>query len=243
MKLKNHLVTTFAVFALATHANAAATASYSATAAPNSNPDGTGSTDVWSTSTIGVNAGFFLGNSGSNGDGSGAGAGTSAWAMYANSNDQAFSTHTFAGGALVAGQTVGIDFDNGYFDTSKSAGIQIRSGATVLFSLYFRGGQSFYEYLDLGGTDIDTTKGFSDDGAAFSFTLNSATTYSASYGSASWTGTITNSAVDNIQIFNNSAGGGSTRDVYFNNLTVVPEPASAVLGLIGSVLLIRRRRF
>ena len=240
--MKPQLITASVLLALAAHASAASVASYSATAAPNSNPDGTGSTNVWTTSTIGANAGFFLGNSGSNGDGNGAGAGTSAWAMYANSNDQAFSSHTFAGGALVAGQTVGIDFDNGYFDSTKSAGIQLRSGSTVLFSLYFRGGQSFYEYLDAGGLDIDTTKGFSDDGAAFSFTLNSSTTYTASYGSASWSGTIANLAVDNIQIYNNSAGGGSTRDVYFNNLTIIPEPSAALLGGFGALALLRRRR-
>ena len=39
-----------------------------------------------------------------------------------------------------------------------------------------------------------------------------------------------------------SSDPGSTRDVYFNDLTVVPEPASATLGLIGTVLLLRRRR-
>ncbi len=240
--MKNQLATTTVLLALAAHAHAAATVAYSATASPSLSPDGSGSTNVWNTSILGSNAGFFLGDSGSNGDGNGAGAGTSAWAMFANNNDQAFSNHTFVGGALTNGQTVGLNFDNGFFDSTKSAGIQLRSGSTVLFSLYFRGGQSFYEYLDAGGTDIDTTRGFSDDGAAFSFTLNSATTYSASYGSANWSGTITSSAVDNIQVFNNSAGSGSTRDVYFNNLTVVPEPASAALGLIGSVLLLRRRR-
>ena len=139
MKFKTHLVAGFLLLGIVSHAHAAATVSYSATAKPDDNPDGTGAVDVWSTSVIGTNAGFFLGNSAGNGDGNGAGAGTSAWAMYANSNDQAFSTHTFAGGALTIDQTVGLNFDNGYFDDTKSAGIQIRNGSTVLFALYFRG--------------------------------------------------------------------------------------------------------
>jgi hypothetical protein len=240
MKMRNLL----AILSLATIGTSygAATVSYSATAAPNSNPDGTGSVDVWTTTTIGGNAGFFQGDSGLNGDGTGAGAGTTAWAMYANSGDQAFAAHTFVGGALAIGQTVGLNFDNGYVDDTKSTGIQIRNGTSVLFALYFKGGQSFYQYLDAGGTDINTTKGFSDDGAAFSFTLNSATTYSATYGSASWSGTIANSPVDGIQVYNNSAGSGSAPNVYFNDLTVIPEPTAAALGLLGSVLLLRRRR-
>ncbi len=40
----------------------------------------------------------------------------------------------------------------------------------------------------------------------------------------------------------NSAGSGSTRDVYFNNLTVVPESISEALGLLGALLLLRRRK-
>lgn len=242
MKLKKQLVSGLVLLSLIAPAYSASTVSYSATDSPSASPDGTGAINVWTTSTLGPNAGFFQGNSGSNGDGNGAGAGASAWAMFANSNDQAFAAHTFAGGALSLGQTVGLNFDNGFFDSTKSAGIQLRNGNTVLFSLYFRGGQAFYEYLDSGVTDADTTRGFSDDGAAFSFTLNTATTYSASYGAANWTGTIANAAVDNIQVYNNSAGSGATRDVYFNNLSVIPEPASAMLGLVGSVLLLRRRR-
>lgn len=223
--------------------NAATLVSYSATDGPGADPDGTGSVNVWQTSIIGLEAGSFLGNSGSNGDGSGAGAGTSAWALYAHSGSQSFASHTFAGGSLGASQTVGLDFDNGYLDAPNAAGIQLRNGATVLFSLYFRGGQSVYEYLDAGGFDIDTSRGFSDDGAAFSFTLNSSTTYSASYGAASWTGTLSGASIDNIQVFNNNAGSADPNNVFFNNLSVIPEPSSAALGLIGAVLLLRRRRF
>lgn len=220
----------------------AATVSYVASNAPNASPDANSNTvNVWTTTTSG-SAGFFSGNSSSNGDGNGGGAGNPAWAMWANSSGQAFAQYDFESSALSVAQTVGLNFDNGYINGGSSTGIQLRSGGTVLFSLYFRGGQSFYEYLDAGGTDVDTTRGFSDDGASFSFTLNSATTYSASYGSASWTGTIANSAVDNIRVFNNNAGSGGQFDVYFNNLTVVPEPGAAALGLVGTALLLRRRR-
>ncbi len=230
---------------MAACANAAATVSYSASADPGANPDATGGFNVWAvTLSPGGTRGSFLGNSGTNGDGNGAGAGTSAWALFASGGGQSFANHTFGGGALNVAQTVGLNFDSGYIDSGsgQSAGIQLRNGSTVLFSLYFRGGQSVHEYLDAGGSDIDTTKGFTDDGGAFSFTLNSATSYSASYAGASWTGTLSGAAIDNIQVFNNNAGAGGAANVFFNGLTVVPEPSSAFLGLFGSLLLLRRRR-
>lgn len=220
----------------------AATVNYVASNSPSASPDAnTNTVNVWTTTSSG-SAGFFSGNSGGNGDGNGAGAGNPAWAMWANGGGQSFAQYDFQSSALAVSQTLGLNFDNGYINNGSSVGIQLRSGTTLVFSLYFRGGQSFYEYLDAGGSDIDTTRGFSDDGAAFSFTLNSATTYSASYGAASWSGTIANTAIDNIRVFNNNAGSGGQFDVYFNNLTVVPEPGAAALGLVGTALLLRRRR-
>lgn len=144
------------------------------------------------------------------------------------------------------GQTISLQFDNGGIATGKSTGIQLYNGATLVFQLYFRGGESVYEYFDnlSGGTyDQDTSAGFSTDGGTFSFTLNSSTGYSASWRNVNWTGTVQNLGIDRIQVYNNSAGSGDGGNLYFNNLTVVPEPSAALLGSLGVLALLRRRRF
>ena len=60
--------------------------------------------------------------------------------------------------------------------------------------------------------------------APFVITLNSATTYSASYNGTPWSGTYSGT-IDGIRVFNDRAGDGS--DVFFNNLAIVPEPSCA----------------
>jgi hypothetical protein len=244
--MTTHFATSLAIIATLGlgMAHAATNMSYSASATPSANPDGNGGTiNVWTTTrTTGDDslAGFFQGNSADNGGG--AGAGSSAWAMYANSNQEAFASHTFAGGALNSGQTVSLNFDHGSIATSKSTGIQLFNGTTLLFQLFFKGGESNYWFSDAGGIDQSTGAGFTLDGGTFSFKLNSATSYSATWRSASWSGTIANLAIDRIQVYNNSAGSGAGSDVYFNNLTVIPEPTGALLGVVCVMGLLRRRR-
>lgn len=239
--MRKNLLSLILSIAALSSANAATNITYSASASPDANPDGnSGSVNVWTTSNTGV-SGFFLGNSANNAGGSAAGAGTSAWAVYAQSLSNAFATHTFSGGALAVGQTVSLDFDNGWLVDFAVVGIKLRNGSTDLMTFSFTGGQSNYARTDAGGT-ASTTEGFTGNGGTFSFTLNSATSYSSSFRSASWSGSISNLAVDNIQVFNIGAGTGANHDVFFNNLTVVPEPSSAALGLIGTLALLRRRR-
>jgi len=220
MKLRNLIAV--ATICASSGAFAATNVSYTASSAPSANPDANaGSVNVWTTTAT-------------TGDGNQAG------------GQETFSSHTFAGGALNVGQTVSLQFDNGDIATDKSTGIQLYNGATLLFQLYVRGGQTIYEFYDNlgGGTfDQDTTAGFSKDGGTFSFTLNSSTGYSATWGNATpWTGSIQNLSIDRIQVYNNSAGSGGGNDVYFNNLTVVPEPSAALLGGLGALALLRRRR-
>ena len=245
MKAKPFIVS--AILVVANSAFGATNVLYTASSGPAANPDAnSNSVNVWTTSTDASNGsegGFFQGDSA--GNGGLAGAGSSAWATYANSNKQTFSSHVFAGGALNVGQTVSMQFDNGDIDTGKSTGIQLFNGNTLLFQLYFRGGESFYEFYDnlsSGTFDQDTVAGFSKDGGTFSFKLDTATTYSATWRNASWSGTIQNLGIDSIQVYNNSAGGGSGKDVYFNNLQVVPEPSAALIAGLGSLALLRRRR-
>jgi hypothetical protein len=109
--------------------------------------------------------------------------------------------------------------------------------------------------LNDGGVDFSSgSVGYSSD-AIYDFTFTSAissTNYSwtvsqrggstASGTNFTYSGsgtTLTN--LSGITFFW-SADSGSGRDGFVDNILVVPEPASAVLGLLGTVLLLRRRR-
>lgn len=250
MKLKNLIV--LATLA-SSNAFAATNVFYTASDDPKNNPDAnSGTVNVWNTfATTGDTnqAGFFQGDSAVNGGG--AGAGSSAWATYANNSQETYSSHSFVGGSLLASQTVSLQFDNGDIASGKSTGIQLYNGATLLFQFYFQGGQSNFEYYDnLGGFNQGTSADFTKNGGTFAFSLNSNTGYSASWinadgdsnHNAAWTGSIQNLGIDRIQVYNNSAGGGNGSNVYFNNLTVVPEPSAVLLGGLGVLALMRRRR-
>ena len=268
--MKVCLLLAFTGFAgLATPAFASTNVSYTATADPNTAPDGVDSNgnavDVWTFGHAGSdtgatapnNYGSFLGNSGANGGGSGAGAGTSAWGLYANrdytgatnSGNEANIGYTFAGGMLTLGQSVSIAFDGGYVDTGNQYGLRLFNSSGFALSLSFVGGDSAYRYYDNATSGNSAGFGYTPDGFTFKYTQLTLTTYSAvvTQGTAtlgSWTGTV-NSAPTFIQVYDSSAGSGSNYDVYANNLQIVPEPGSLTLcGGLGAVLLglARRRR-
>lgn len=109
--------------------------------------------------------------------------------------------------------------------------------------------------LNDGGVDFSSgAVGYSDD-TVYDFTFTSvigSTNYSwtvSQRGGGTASGTDFNysgvgttlSNVSGIAFFW-SADSGSGRDGFVDNIVVVPEPASAALGLIGTALLLRRRR-
>ncbi|MGH8047201.1 MAG: PEP-CTERM sorting domain-containing protein, partial [Chthoniobacterales bacterium] len=171
------------------------------------------------------------------------------WALYSISN-QATATHTFIGGNLLNNQSVTLNFANGGMASGHSVGINFLAGNTVVFSLYFLGGGGGdYTYNDAGGTGLDSGVGFSYFGTnALSFTLTN-TGYSASFGGASpshsWSGTLANIAVDQIQVYNDSHQNTGDNQVYWNSLSVsgVPEPSTfgAALGIAMLSLAVKRR--
>jgi hypothetical protein len=234
--MKKILLVFALIAAFAAMASAATQVTYTASNDPAANPDANSNTvDVWTVSTTTGNtsqAGSFLGDSGSNGDGNGAGAGTSAWGLYANTGQTTTATATFAGGNLLVGQTVSLQFDNGFIDPGGKVGINLLSGANVSFSLSFTGGGSNYTYADAGpgGT---ARSGFTDDGFTFSLTLTSTTAYTASVtGGNTWSGTIAPGGLSGIQFFDQFAGSGGAANVFANNLAIIPEP-SAALGTVA----------
>ncbi|GEP43365.1 PEP-CTERM sorting domain-containing protein [Brevifollis gellanilyticus] len=241
------------VLAAASLSQGATIISYTATSDPAGSPDGTitaggsGTTNVWSTSTT-APGGSFAGNSGGNGDGAGAGAGANAWGIWSNTSGQSNAIHTLAGGALSVGQDIGLDFDNGFVDAGATVGVSLRNAANNnLFEFFFTGGNSTYSKNDLAGA-LSTGLGFTDDGFKFSFRLNSTSGYSASLGATAFSGSLTagggDQAITNVRVFTVGNGtGGAQRDLFFNNLTITPEPSRLMLVALGVVLVgVRRRR-
>jgi hypothetical protein len=203
------------------------------------------------------NGGFFVGNSNNNGGGTGPGinVASEAFGLYANSGVQTTAYRPLIG-TLGLGQTLSLDFDNGWIDTGGSAGFYFANASnTARFTFYFSGGDSQYRFVDGSGTH-GTGLGFTEGGLRASFTLDTPTSYTfevsqlASSSSFTHSGTIAASDISRFVFFNNNAGGGSQRDVYVNNLQAIeaiPEPVfyqmSALLafGSIGFYRLRRRR--
>jgi hypothetical protein len=249
--MKQHLTAITLISALAaltlivsteftSRARAAAIASYTASADPGVAPDANaGTADVWSltfTDVGGGGAGSFL-------DGRG-------WTIWTSpfGGDPATQTeavradHSFVGGPLTVGQTVSLRWANSAILAARSVGVSLTSGGAPVITVKFVGQDpdGVYRYDDAGGVNQNTGQGFQfQTMSPLVITLNSATTYSASYNGTPWAGTYSGT-IDGIRVFNDRAGDGS--DVYFNNLAIVPEPSAGALALLAAVGLPQRWR-
>ena len=226
-------------------ASAATVVNLTATASPGSNPDatnGTTSVDAWAETTqAGTSGGagsYYFAGSGWN---------ANSWVIYSYpdaTGPRIDETHAFDTPVAV-GQTVSMTFGNSALTTGQSVGFSL-TGTPLAFS--FTGGDTsgHYRYADASTAGGDTGLGFAyQNQFAVSFTLTSATTYTATAGAMNFSGTYTG-AVTAIDVFNDRAGNSS--DVAFNALSVTgtptgtPEPATVgLLGLVGTALLHRRR--
>jgi hypothetical protein len=193
-----------------------------------------------------------------------------AWGTYASldgpNSGVALATRAFTG-ALDEGQTFVIDMDNGFIQNSSNpagtVGFSLQNSAgREKFWFQFTGGDSTYKIIDGTGA-VDTGIAFTDQGLHIEFTMGSvdiSSTYSVrvtAVGSDGpsglpfvHSGTLFDSAldpvefVDRVQLFNYTAGNGSSADAFFNNMAVVPEPATGLLvglGLLGVAALRKRR--
>lgn len=172
------------------------------------------------------------------------------WGMYANNGQLAQGFRPFTGGALAVGQVFSMDFDNGYIDNGGQVGLGLLNAAgATLWQINYSGGSPFYFNVDAAGT-VATTVGYGDEGLNVAFTLT---------GPASYTMTLTrrdgvsqtingnliangDQSIAQVRAFNSNAGDGSPRDAFFNTMTVVPETSAALIGAIGLLGLLRRRR-
>ena len=197
-------------------------------------------------------ANFFIGSSTGNGGGGGTGIDTNghAWGIFASGGAFPTAYRPF-NGALSVGQTFSLQMDNGFIDNSAYVGFQLGDGqGNIPFSFEFFGGQNNYSY-DIGNNRFDTGVPFTTSGLSIALTLGASNAFSLAItpiGGATTTinGTLGSSNLVQVALFNLSAGAGSSHDVFFNNLAIVPEPSSLALialsAAFGGSYLWRRRR-
>ena len=247
--MKRHLWTTALIATLAiplfivgASADAATITSYVASGDPGAAPDANAqSVDAWTTtlsSDGGRGSGFFSPFT----------LPSTPWVLFSfpsgGVSGSIQANHAFDGGPLGVGQAVLIDWANRAIDAGKSVGVSLMSAGTPAVTFKFVGGDpdGVYRYDDAGGAGQSTGAPFGYQSMnTLKFAITSPGTYSASYGTTTWSGTYAGT-IDGIQVFNNGGGNGS--DVPFNNLVVVPEPVSLVLAIlsIASMLIVRRVR-
>lgn len=191
---------------------------------------GWGSGNDWQLTASGGNSGFFVADSSANGSGSSGNINTSAkaWGMYANSGDTASAVRAF-GSSMSVGQTFKLDMDNGFIDSGSTVGFGLRnaSGENV-WEFYFVGGASSYT-INAGSVSPTPNIPFTADGLRVEVTLTSSTTYSAKVTTngvleGTYTGNLLSpgggQAITQARLFNANAGSGSSKDAYFNSITL-----------------------
>jgi hypothetical protein len=225
-------------FAAALASDNAADSAYSGGWASGSN-GGTGF-GVWAFASGGTSfSGRYIGSTGQ---------GNPSFGLYADNTGG--STYTadrpFTGGALAIGQTFSIDLGHTSFvSAGGNIGINFLAGSTPVFTV-----KSVYAGTDWqlndGGSDFGTGQSdLIDTSYHFTFTVNSAHSYSYTLGGASATiNTAVNdmTTITGVRLFNSLQGPGMNSG--YNNLAIVPEPATyaMLLGGAGLMAFVRRRR-
>ncbi|WP_284651796.1 T9SS type A sorting domain-containing protein [Flavobacterium terrisoli] len=152
-----------------------------------------------------------------------------AWGIYANNGGSVTASRPFLV-PLSSGNTVSFAFDNGGVDNVGSkVGVRLKNASNnVLTEFRFLQGVAQYSIADSATNDTGvnyTSTGLSN----VTFAYTGSNTYSISITRSGVTTVLTGrtfasvaggSVPSQIEFFNNNAGDGSTRDVFFNNLNV-----------------------
>ena len=201
---------------------------------------GWGASKGWTISNNGAGGyGSFIGSSGKIDSSA-----TTAFGLYANSGG---SSDVYRGfGSLEVGQTIQVDIDNNLVDSSgPSVGFGIQNSAGQnLWELYFAGGGTDYTLHDGSGNNV-TTIPFTQNGLRITFTLTSATGYSAIIqvlNGGSTYGPFTGALITlgsgtqvpgQLHFWDFNAGSGSVYNFFFNNLYVGGGPGTTSVGLFS----------
>ena len=160
-----------------------------------------------------------------------------AWGLFASSGELAEAIRPLSV-PLKPGDTFEFSIDNGFVNAGGSVGVALEnSDGEPLFEYFFAGGASAYQRQDAAGF-TDSLIGFTTDGIDFTFTLDTATTYSGftqivggiseSFGGTLMTPATGTATIDRIRFFNFDAGSGTTNDFLFNKLLIDGTPSASV---------------
>ncbi|MES2658456.1 MAG: hypothetical protein V4689_07545 [Verrucomicrobiota bacterium] len=255
MKLRSLLL--IGAFAFAGHAHSAVVngADYGSDATYNggwnngTNGGTAGTFGAWILTSTGGSSGRFIGNSTTLSPGNtGADINTTgeSFGMFGHSGQTSEAYRDFNGNTLGIGQTFSLNLAVNFRNGIK--GFDLRNSAdTVIFNFQTSGDDYLVQFATTGNGSIGNTYS-SNTAFALSFTQTSGSggTWSITRSggvSDVDTGTYTGVA-ENFKLYEafTTNGGIAQDNLYFNSLTVVPEPASAALGLLGMLLILRRRR-
>ena len=247
---------TAAVLALASASIAATNISYDAADNPGSNPDasvngeGSATADAWTTvSSFGGSGSLFGG-----GLSDGTYTNDNTWQIFTvtGQDSQIYSKH-FLDSALTVGQSISLNFANSSVATGGFVGISLKDSNNVNIAQFqFAGGGGDYVYSDSTHTNSDTLHAFeSQDLMNITWKIGPSGAYTATLSDpgtnaveATWSGTFGgNGLVSGIEVFNNN--GGNSSDVFYDDLTIAPEPSTwfaATIAGVGALYLRRRRR-
>lgn len=174
------------------------------------------------------------------------------WGMW-NAGGVTDAIRPFTGGPLTLGQRFSVDFDNGYVASGQTVGVGLYNAAGLpLWEVYFIGGNANYFNNDAAG-QVATIVGYGDEGLHVDFALTGPNTYRMTLTrrdglNQTINGNLINQADQNIAEFRafdaNGQGGGDPYNFYVNSPTIIPDPPTVglvVMGLLGAGAFLRRR--
>jgi len=153
-----------------------------------------------------------------------------AWGLYANSGFLSEAFRSFNTDMLVGDRFI-IHMDNGFVENGSTVGMQLqRDDGTILFEVFFVGGQASYTIKEGSGNEVSSI-GFTDEGIIIQVDITGTAmggdlSYSAtltninSAGSSTTTGSFgVTGQVGRLRVYNANAGSNSNNNLYFNSLS------------------------
>ncbi len=232
----------------------ASDAAYNGDGWTNGDDGGTAGTfGAWQLTNGGGSSGRFIGDSTTlNPTNAGANINTvgESFGMFAHSGQTSSAVRNFDGNTLGVGQTLSLNLAVNFRNGQKGFDLRNSSNAVMFnFNVGNLGAGDAYtvQFATTGSGSIGNTySAISAFALSFTQTTGSGGTWSItrSGGVSDFdTGTYTG-VPHNFKFYNEfTTGGGAVQDnLFFNSLTVVPEPSAALLGGLGALMLLRRRR-